>query len=61
MLMEMEMFMLSDALGENTFHFDIASATQAQLKKALVFEESYSEVYGHQIFVNIDEIKKEIK
>ena len=61
MLMETEMFMLSDELGENTFRFDIASATQAQLKKALVFEESYSEVYGHQIFVNLDEIKKEIK
>ena len=61
MLMETEMFTLSEALGDNSFRFDIASATQAQLKKALVFEESYSEVYGHQIFVNLDEIKKEIK
>lgn len=61
MLMETEMFTLSEALGDNSFRFDIASATQAQLKKALVFEESYSEAYGHQIFVNLDEIKKAIK
>jgi hypothetical protein len=61
MLMETEMLMLSDAQGENTFRFDVRSATQAQCKKAVAFEESYSEVYGHQIFVNLDEIKQALK
>lgn len=61
MLLGIEMLRMSDAQGDSTFRFDVENATQEQLKKAIVFEETYSELYGHQIFVNLDEIKQALK
>lgn len=45
-------------VGEFTFEADIETANNEILEKMINFDEGYSFVYGHQVIVNIDDVKK---
>lgn len=61
MLMDLKMMSLTQSTGENTYRFDTVNATRADLREAIGFEESYADIYGHQIFDNLSEIKQALK
>ena len=57
MLMRFEFMMYCEPLGDDTFRFNVEAANREKLAEAIAFNDSYGEVYGHDIFVNIDDIK----
>ena len=58
MLVEQSLMQYLKPVGEFTFEADIETANNEILEKMINFDEGYSFVYGHQVIVNIDDVKK---
>ena len=58
MLITMDILKHIKPTGDFLYHFDVDFADKDTLKKAVRLNNSYRDIYGHDIFDNLQEIKK---
>lgn len=61
MLITMDLMKYMKPIGEFLYNFDVETADKEALKKAVRLNDSYRDIYGHDIFDNLQEIKKALK
>ena len=61
MLVTVDLMKYMKPIGEFLYHFNVKMADKEALRKAVGLNDSYRDIYGHDIFDNLQEIKKALK